>query len=106
MAGSEKREEEDIKEGREPGRIRVKINIIKGKEGEEKGKTKNFSYVLRIKNKEERKHQKVRGKNNKEAKLRRSRINKQTRRDTKNAAVNVGNFEEEIRLGKCYKKYL
>ena len=45
MAGSEKREEEDIKEGREPGRIRVKINIVKDKEGEEKGKTKNFSYV-------------------------------------------------------------
>ena len=106
MAGSEKREEEDIKEGRETGRIRVKINIEKGKEGEEKRKTKNFSYVLRIKNQEERKHQKVTGKNNKEAKLRGSRINKQTRRDTKNAAMNVGNFEEEKRLGKCYKKYL
>ena len=106
MAGSEKREEEDIKEGRETGRIRVKINIEKGKEGEEKGNTKNFSYVLRIKNQEERKHQKVMGKNKKGANLRGSRINKQTRRDTKNVAMNVGKFERKKRLGKGYKKHL
>ena len=106
MTGSNKRKEQDIKEGREAGRIWAKINIVKGKEGEVKAETKNFRDVLRIKNKEERKYQKLMGKNNKDARLRGSRINKQTRRDTKNVAMNVGNFEGKKRLGKGYKKHL
>ena len=51
--GRESSEEEDIKESREAGKARVKISIVKDKEGEVKTDTENFSDVLWIKNKEQ-----------------------------------------------------
>ena len=42
-----------MKESREAGKARVKISIVKDKEGEVKTDTENFSDVLWIKNKEQ-----------------------------------------------------